>query len=570
MLLLFCTTTLATAQTQVIDFEELAAGEIVNTVTADGGYSGIEVLGTHQSCPIPNAAVIFDSSCPGGCSGNDPDLGSPNETFGGAGEGAAGEAGSPFENNMPLGNILIVHSNCRDLNAGPVANPNDYGGTWTMQMNFPTPVTMQGFSVLDVETDEAMLVTLMDELGDTLQTVSVPATGDNGFAALTLPDPVARVSQVGIDRKGSGAIDNIVFNPATADLSIHKTARQEEIEVGGRTFFDIWLTNDGPDAATNIVIEDRWSAGQENSGYESPGTVTEIDGGLIIEVDSLAAGDSLYIQVFTDVTTEDSLHYNIVEVVAVDQDDPDSTPGNDDIEEDDQDIVYFRSFDLSGTADLRLWMEASNLTPSVQEEVTFRVTLANDGPADATGVIVVDTLQAGISFVNQSGTFDALDELGNVLGARVETLAAGDSVFWEIVVLVDSSGTIANAAEVFISEVPDPDSSPGNGNMSEDDFASVVLTTSGAAERRQVMLFKNYPNPFNPTTNIAFQLEEASHVELAVFDLLGRRVMTVVDGAYNAGAHEVRLDATHLPSGMYLYRIKTPNGVQTRRMSLLR
>lgn len=69
------------------------------------------------------------------------------------------------------------------------------------------------------------------------------------------------------------------------------------------------------------------------------------------------------------------------------------------------------------------------------------------------------------------------------------------------------------------------------------------------------VLEPNWPNPFNPSTTIAYRLPAAGRVRLEVFDLLGRRVATLVDGVMPAGRHETRFDATGLASGLYLYAL---------------
>ena len=81
-------------------------------------------------------------------------------------------------------------------------------------------------------------------------------------------------------------------------------------------------------------------------------------------------------------------------------------------------------------------------------------------------------------------------------------------------------------------------------------------------------LHQNHPNPFNPSTVINFALPEASYVRLAVYDVLGREVKTLVDGQLDTGNHQVRFDAAGLPSGTYLYRIETPGFVEARIMHL--
>ncbi|MFW5972673.1 MAG: T9SS type A sorting domain-containing protein, partial [Bacteroidota bacterium] len=83
-------------------------------------------------------------------------------------------------------------------------------------------------------------------------------------------------------------------------------------------------------------------------------------------------------------------------------------------------------------------------------------------------------------------------------------------------------------------------------------------------------LHQNYPNPFNPQTTIAFEVPATGHVSLDVFDLLGRRVVSLVSGEMAAGRHEVHFDAGELASGTYLYRISYGGRVETKRMMLIR
>lgn len=81
----------------------------------------------------------------------------------------------------------------------------------------------------------------------------------------------------------------------------------------------------------------------------------------------------------------------------------------------------------------------------------------------------------------------------------------------------------------------------------------------------------NYPNPFNPTTTIAFTLPEAAPVTLTVYDVYGREVARLLDGrAVSAGTHTVAFEAGHLPSGTYLYRLTAGAFTATRRMVLVK
>ncbi|MEK9135577.1 MAG: T9SS type A sorting domain-containing protein [Bacteroidota bacterium] len=83
-------------------------------------------------------------------------------------------------------------------------------------------------------------------------------------------------------------------------------------------------------------------------------------------------------------------------------------------------------------------------------------------------------------------------------------------------------------------------------------------------------LFQNFPNPFNPTTCITYELPKAGMVRLSVFDVLGRHVATLLNGKQEAGQRSVIFQGSDLPSGTYFYRLETDGMTQTRKMSLTR
>jgi len=87
---------------------------------------------------------------------------------------------------------------------------------------------------------------------------------------------------------------------------------------------------------------------------------------------------------------------------------------------------------------------------------------------------------------------------------------------------------------------------------------------------REYRLQQNYPNPINPSTTIRYALPSLSHVTLTVFNTLGQIVRELVNGDMNAGYHEVKFDATGLPSGLYFYRIQAGTFVETRKLLLVR
>jgi len=83
-------------------------------------------------------------------------------------------------------------------------------------------------------------------------------------------------------------------------------------------------------------------------------------------------------------------------------------------------------------------------------------------------------------------------------------------------------------------------------------------------------ILSNYPNPFNATTTISFNLQHESRILLNVFDLTGRSVATLANGMIYAGLHQVQFNAGALPSGIYIYRLTSGNNSQSRKLVLLK
>lgn len=102
------------------------------------------------------------------------------------------------------------------------------------------------------------------------------------------------------------------------------------------------------------------------------------------------------------------------------------------------------------------------------------------------------------------------------------------------------------------------------------------VSTSGVEENgmaelpSSIRLLGNYPNPFNPSSEIRYELNAAAKVQLNVFDVQGRLVETLVDDVVQPGVHAARFDGTALASGVYFARLSGPNFAQTAKMVLLK
>jgi hypothetical protein len=84
------------------------------------------------------------------------------------------------------------------------------------------------------------------------------------------------------------------------------------------------------------------------------------------------------------------------------------------------------------------------------------------------------------------------------------------------------------------------------------------------------VLSQNFPNPFNPTTQITFSLPEAEYASLKVFNLIGEEVATLVEQQLPAGSYKFNFDASKLPSGLYIYRLSAGTHSQSKKLMLLK
>jgi hypothetical protein len=107
------------------------------------------------------------------------------------------------------------------------------------------------------------------------------------------------------------------------------------------------------------------------------------------------------------------------------------------------------------------------------------------------------------------------------------------------------------------------------------EFENVTVALSGVAGANAELptvyaLDQNYPNPFNPSTEISFDLPSAGHVELSVYNILGQKVVTLIDGQREAGRHVATFNADQYSSGVYFYRIAAADYSATKKMLLLK
>jgi hypothetical protein len=89
-------------------------------------------------------------------------------------------------------------------------------------------------------------------------------------------------------------------------------------------------------------------------------------------------------------------------------------------------------------------------------------------------------------------------------------------------------------------------------------------------EINEYKLYENYPNPFNPTTKIKFDVVKSGTVRIMVYDITGREIQTLVNERLQPGTYETTFDGSQLTSGVYFYRMVTDGYSETKRMILVK
>jgi len=105
-------------------------------------------------------------------------------------------------------------------------------------------------------------------------------------------------------------------------------------------------------------------------------------------------------------------------------------------------------------------------------------------------------------------------------------------------------------------------------NISPGTHIAILASTAVLPDR--LRLERNYPNPFNPATTIEFALPTDAKTTLSVYNMLGAKVATLVDGFQPAGYYKVQFDASEFGSGMYVYVIESGTSRKVQKMTLLK
>jgi uncharacterized repeat protein (TIGR01451 family) len=285
--------------------------------------------------------------------------------------------------------------------------------------------------------------------------------------ALAVSSPgTAIVDRVTINAGALGGLDVAeVPIPSTGptlstDLGVMKVDSFDPITVGSFLTYSITVTNYGPDEATGVTVTDILPIGiSYGSVFPSQGSCGEVGGTVTCDLGSLSNGTTATISI--DVTADSTGIISNTASVSGNESDP--VPSNNSSTE--QTMVNSPSTDLSIS-------KTDSPDPiGVGSNLTYTITVTNNGPDGATGVTVADSLPTEVSYVSSSSTQGSCSEIGGTVTCNIGNLGIGGSAAITIVVTPNSAGNISNTASASGNE-SDPD---GSNNSATTNTTSVTV-----------------------------------------------------------------------------------------------
>jgi len=323
--------------------------------------------------------------------------------------------------------------------------------------------------------------------------------------------------------------------PDDNDLSLTMTVPASDLfpNVNDTVTFTIKVLNTGATTVTGITVKDVLPPGLTYKSDDGGGTYNKTTG--IWVAGSLGAGATAQLKITATVTQQTGAISNEAEIWDADQVDPDSTPGNGNPLEDDYDKVTINP----KIADLNITKTVTNATPNKGEKILFTITVSNAGPDNAENVTVKDLLPADVTYIadDGGGSYNYATGIWAVGTLLASGIGSSDTLIITAQLITSEAKT--NAAEVWTSDQYDPDSIPGNGETSEDDYASVVVTPTSA----DLSLTKTINNPIpNVGDAVTFTIKVSNAgpnnaTNVSVKDLLSSDFTYVSDdsgGSYNS------------------------------------
>lgn len=264
------------------------------------------------------------------------------------------------------------------------------------------------------------------------------------------PDPTDNSSTESTTVEGSAG------EPSDADLSVSKTSSPNPVIVNQNLTYSIAVSNLGPDPVTDAEVVDTLPGDVTFvSANPEQGSCNEAAGVVTCAIGAMDPGDSVVITLTVTPTAIGDAVNSIT--VSSSLNDP-NTANNSDTE-------TTAVEDEPESADISVTKAGSPNPATVNEELTYTVTVSNSGPDVAANVVLTDTLPTGAIFVSANPEQGTCDHVAGVVTCSLDNIAGGSDVVTTIIVIPTIPGVASNNVTV-VSDVDDPD--PGDNSDTED------------------------------------------------------------------------------------------------------
>ena len=235
------------------------------------------------------------------------------------------------------------------------------------------------------------------------------------------------------------------------DLAIAKVGTPNPVVAGNKLTYTLTSTNNGPSDATGVSVVDTLPAGVTYVSSSGSGTVSASGNTVNVALGNLAAGASDTTQIV--VTVNSATTGTLTNTAVISGDQPDTNPLNNTAQ---------CPTTVNPQVDLAITKTGAPNPVVAGNQLTYTLTSTNNGPSDATGVTIVDTLPAGVTYVSSSGSGSA-SASGGTVNVTLGNLAVGATETTQIVVTVNSAttGTLTNTAVISSKQT---DTNPLNNN----------------------------------------------------------------------------------------------------------
>jgi uncharacterized repeat protein (TIGR01451 family)/gliding motility-associated-like protein len=380
-------------------------------------------------------------------------------------------------------------------------------------------------------------------------TLDLSVTVNSGTTGQTITNTTANLTADQFDGDSSNNIGSVAITPGSVvDVAIVKRILgNASPTVGDVVNYEISVSNAGPNTATGVEVTDVLPSGLRFIRYNSSSTYDNSTG--LWNVGTVSTSNTKVLIIEAEVLSTGN-YENCAEITNIDQGDSDVTNN--------KSCVIITP---GASADLELNMSVDNNSPLVNANIAFTLTLSNKGPSNATNVEVTDVIPTGYTFVSAAPSSGNYDNFTGVWSIPV--LANNTSETLAITVRVLNFGDWVNIAEVTSVTEPDPDSTPNNGNVNEDDYAAI----STVSPNIKVTIPQSF-SPNGDNINETFEIPNL-HVEYPKFRIviINRFGDKVFDYRHNGNPNSLptywdgtSLNRGILPSATYFYTIYFNDG----------